>query len=79
MTLLEHNTQVLLGIINLLSVLLIGVIGYFLKELWNDIKILKREFTILQTEHRIQQARCTTHEEWDQRMHDRRIKHEDTE
>lgn len=55
----NHILSVALGIINFLSLLLIAMIGFFLKSLWEDIKQLKQDVTILETEHRLHMAWCS--------------------
>lgn len=48
----------LIAVINFLSLLLIGCLGWFLKSLWDDMKSVRNELTIIQTEHKLNMERC---------------------
>ena len=43
----------LIDIIQFLSITLMAVISYILKMMWTDIKSMRNDLTILQTEHRL--------------------------
>jgi hypothetical protein len=51
-----NNT--LVDIIQFLSLSLTGIISYIVKSIWSDMKKMRNELTVLQTEHRLM---CVTH------------------
>jgi len=57
----NYFITLLLTIINLLSIILIGGLSFFLKSLWGDMKAVRSQIAILQTEHNIYKEICKHH------------------